>query len=50
MNPRDSEIEDVKMSKKIKQTQDMLAKHHRDGAAFAELMKETFADRFNDTF
>jgi ubiquinone/menaquinone biosynthesis C-methylase UbiE len=34
----------------LQQTQEMLAKHHRDGAAFAQLMKETFADRFNDTF
>jgi SAM-dependent methyltransferase len=34
----------------MKQTQDMLAKHHRDGEAFAQLMKDTFEDRFNDTF
>ena len=34
----------------MQQTQDMLAKHHRDGAAFAQLMKDTFADRFNETF
>lgn len=28
----------------------MLAKHHRDGEAFAELMKETYENRFNDEF
>ena len=31
-------------------TQAMLAKHHRDGARFAELMKQGFADRFNESF
>ena len=35
---------------KINETQEMLAKHHRDGSAFAELMKQTFAGRFNDEF
>ncbi len=38
------------MSERLQQTQDMLAKHHRDGERFAELMKQTFADRFNDHF
>jgi len=38
------------MSEKIQQTQEMLAKHHRDGEAFVELMKETHAGRFNDAF
>ena len=31
-------------------TQQMLAKHHRDGEAFARLMIETFDSRFNDEF
>lgn len=35
---------------RLKQTQAMLAKHHRDGARFAELMKQGFAERFNETF
>lgn len=35
---------------KLQQTRDMLAKHHRDGTAFAQLMKDTFDDRFDDTF
>jgi len=34
----------------IKRTQEMLAKHHRDGEAFAQIMKDTFAGRFNDEF
>jgi arsenite methyltransferase len=38
------------MSEKIQQTQDMLAKHHRDGVAFAQLMKDTFEERFNQSF
>ena len=38
------------MSEAIKKTQEMLAKHHRDGEAFAQAMKETFASRFNDIF
>lgn len=38
------------MSDKLQQTQAMLAKHHRDGEAFAELMKETYVGRFNDAF
>ncbi len=31
-------------------TKNMLAKHHRDGNAFVQLMKETFEGRFNDEF
>ncbi len=38
------------MSEAVKKTQEMLAKHHRDGAAFAQLMKETFESRFNEGF
>ncbi len=38
------------MSERLQQTQAMLAKHHRDGERFAELMKQSFADRFNDEF
>ena len=38
------------LSYMLKQTQEMLAKHHRDGEAFAQLMKDTFAGRFNDEF
>lgn len=38
------------MSERLKQTQDMLARHHRDGERFANLMKETFADRFDELF
>ena len=34
----------------LKQTQDMLAKHHRNGEVFAEMMKESFASRFNEKF
>lgn len=34
----------------LKNTRQMLAKHHRDGEAFAELMKETYTNRFNDEF
>jgi arsenite methyltransferase len=35
---------------RIEQTQAMLAKHHRDGARFAEMMKQGFAERFNESF
>lgn len=38
------------MTDRLQQTQAMLAKHHRDGERFAELMKQSFADRFNDDF
>lgn len=38
------------MSDKLQQTRDMLANHHRDGAVFAELMKETFSRRFDEAF
>lgn len=38
------------MSDRRRQTEEMLAKHHRDGARFAQLMKESFASRFDDVF
>lgn len=38
------------MTDSISKTQDMLARHHGDGTAFAELMEETFLGRFNDDF
>ncbi len=38
------------MNDRLKQTQDMLARHHRDGAAFAQMMKDTFDGRFNEDF
>jgi SAM-dependent methyltransferase len=38
------------VSERLQQTQAMLARHHRDGERFAELMKETFADRVNEAF
>ena len=34
----------------FKNTQKMLEKHHRDGEAFAQMMKDTFVGRFNDEF
>ncbi len=34
----------------IEQTKALLAKHHREGANFAQLMKDTFDGRFNDEF
>lgn len=34
----------------LKDTQEMLAKHHRDGEAFAQMMKESFSNRFNEEF
>ena len=38
------------LSSTVKQTQEMLAKHHRNGENFAQLMKDTFTNRFNDEF
>lgn len=38
------------MSERLQKTQAMLAKHHRDGERFAQLMKESFPNRFNDEF
>ncbi len=38
------------MNNKLQQTQAMLAKHHKDGEAFVQLMKDTYAGRFNDDF
>jgi len=34
----------------IESTRDMLARHHRDGPHFANLMKETFPERFGEGF
>lgn len=41
---------DKAQAKHKQQTVSMLAKHHGDGAEFAQLMEETFAGRFNDEF
>lgn len=38
------------MSEQIDKTRAMLAIHHRDGEWFANLMKETYAGRFNEDF
>lgn len=38
------------MTDTLDKTRAMLAKHHRNGAEFAQLMKDTFAGRFNDEF
>ncbi|MFU8838856.1 MAG: class I SAM-dependent methyltransferase [Thiohalomonadaceae bacterium] len=38
------------MSERLQRTLDMLAKHHRDGEKFVEMMKQGFAERFNDRF
>lgn len=38
------------MNDSVLKTQEMLAKHHRDGEAFAQTMIETFESRFNDEF
>lgn len=36
--------------KTLQKTKAMLAKHHRDGEAFVQIMKETYEGRFNDEF
>jgi len=38
------------VNNKLQQTQRMLAKHHRDGEAFVQLMKDTHTGRFNEDF
>jgi len=38
------------VNNKLQQTQNMLARHHRDGEAFVQLMKDTYAGRFNEDF
>ena len=38
------------MNERIERTLSMLAKHHRDGERFAEMMKQGFAERFNEAF
>ncbi len=40
----------TEQSTRIEQTQSMLARHHRDGEHFAQLMKESFAGRFDESF
>lgn len=43
-------MKNLALNPMLKQTQKMLAKHHRDGEAFAQMMKDTFVGRFNDEF
>jgi len=38
------------MSDRRQQTEEMLARHHRDGERFAQLMKESFDSRFDELF
>lgn len=38
------------MPNNIQETRQILSKHHRTGEQFAQLMKDTFAGRFNDDF
>lgn len=38
------------MSNRIEQTKSLLAKHHRDGARMARLIKEGFEHRYNNDF
>ncbi len=38
------------MSERMKETQAMLARHHRDGERFARMMKESFERRFDEAF
>lgn len=38
------------MSERMEKTQAQLAQHHRDGERFAQMMKESFAGRFDDSF
>ena len=38
------------MTEKLDQTRAILEKHHRDGPAFAQLMEESFASRYNEEF
>ncbi len=37
-------------SARVEQTQAMLARHHRDGERFAQMMKESFVGRFDEPF
>jgi len=39
-----------KSQQSLQQTQAMLARHHRDGDVFVQLMRDTYAGRFNDDF
>ncbi len=38
------------MTERIEQTRAQLARHHRDGARFAQTMKQGFENRFNEAF
>lgn len=38
------------MPNRIDKTRDLLARHHRDGERFARMMKEGFANRFDEGF
>lgn len=38
------------MPVRIDKTRELLARHHRDGERFAQMMKEGFAGRFDETF
>lgn len=38
------------MTKKMDETRALLEKHHRDGPAFAQLMEDSYASRYNDDF
>ncbi|SCZ52564.1 class I SAM-dependent methyltransferase [Thiohalomonas denitrificans] len=38
------------MSERMKETREMLARHHRDGERFAQMMKESFERRFDEAF
>jgi arsenite methyltransferase len=38
------------MADRLAKTQEILAKHHRDGERFADLMRETYTNRFNEAF
>jgi arsenite methyltransferase len=40
----------VSSERQVPNTQEILAKHHRDGEQFAALMRDTFHQRFNDVF
>ena len=38
------------MSERLDRTRELLARHHRDGERFAQMMKEGFANRFGEDF
>jgi len=41
---------DTLVKDNLRSTQEMLAKHHRHGSQFAELMKSNYSNRFNQEF